>query len=270
VPLASVDDDEGLFSFEERLTAEIENLIAGLDGRVRDCEALAEGVRELEDDLSAGRARIAELEGLLAAEKARSGAAALADGLTGLPNRQEILKAVRQEKNRADRTIPEGQPAFCLILIDLDDFETLNAELGQQSGDRVLKRLAAIIKSSMRSYDYIGRYGADEFLVLVTGADKDQAMRVLREAARKLKSWDGLAKDAARVGKETPTGAPSFCAGLAGYASEGRGGSRDAEAIIAQAEYALHRAKRKGRGSVAAWGEPRDGQGAAKVRPHGR
>jgi diguanylate cyclase (GGDEF)-like protein len=247
VPQGSSDDESGLFSFEERLTAEIETFVAELDSRVKDCEAISDAARALESPSKGDGERIAELEKLLDEARSRESAVASSDGLTALSNRQDILKRIKEEKNRTDRTVPSGENGFSLIIFDVDGLKAINDSFGLQAGDKVLKRFAAIIKATIRSYDCVGRYGSDEFLVLLPGAGKDQAMRVVREAGRKLSAWDGPFKDSAK--------APLLCsAGIAGYSSEGKSAAKNVEGIVAQAEYALYRARRKGPGSHAAWG----------------
>jgi diguanylate cyclase (GGDEF)-like protein len=245
----------GPFSFEERLTAEIESLISGLDERALACESLSGAAKSMETALEAANARIAELEGLLEEARALSQAALATDALTGLAARQDILKSIKQEKNRTDRAVPQGEAGFSLVLFDLDGFKDVNEAYGQAVGDKVLKRFTAFLKSSIRSYDSIGRYGADEFLVLLPGASKDQALRVVAEASRKIEAWTGLAKEAERAMKGKGPASLSCCAGLTDYRSEGKAAVKDAEALAAQAEYALYRAKRAGKGGYAVWGD---------------
>jgi diguanylate cyclase (GGDEF)-like protein len=254
VPQGSADDETGLFSFEERLTAEIEAFVAELDSRVKDCEAISDAARALESASPGGGERVAELERLLDEARSEKSAVASSDGLTALSNRQDILKRIKEEKNRTDRTVPAGENGFSLILFDVDGLKAINDSFGLQAGDKVLKRFAAIVKATIRSYDCVGRYGSDEFLILLPGAGKEQAMRVVREAGRKLAAWEGPFKDSAKAPKGSPKG-PLLCsAGIAGYASEGKSAAKNVEGIVAQAEYALYRARRKGSGSHAVWG----------------
>ncbi|MDY6905749.1 MAG: GGDEF domain-containing protein [Thermodesulfobacteriota bacterium] len=84
------------------------------------------------------------------------------DDLTDVYNRREIFGALEREKAFADRT---GY-AFSLCILDLDDFKSINDTYGHQAGDRVLREFARTIKDNVRSEDYVGRYGGEEFLVV--------------------------------------------------------------------------------------------------------
>lgn len=84
------------------------------------------------------------------------------DALTEVYNRREIFEILEREKAFADRS---GYP-FSLCILDLDDFKAINDTYGHQAGDRVLKAFANTIKDNIRSEDYAGRYGGEEFIVV--------------------------------------------------------------------------------------------------------
>ncbi len=233
------EDSSGLYSFEEGLLPEIEALAASLEERARECEGLS--------------AAFASLPGADAGP-ASAKPPVPGDPLTSLPSRQEILKRVKEEKNRADRTVEPGKIGFSLIVFDLDGLSAVNEAYGSKAGDKALKRFAGILKAAVRSYDLVGRFGSDEFLVLLPGADKEQAARVVKEAARKIAAWDGLSRETPLPGASGSPARLSCSAGLTDYRSEGKGADKGADAVVALAEYALHRARRKGPGSAMAWG----------------
>jgi diguanylate cyclase (GGDEF)-like protein len=89
---------------------------------------------------------------------------ALTDNLTGLSNRTHMNRILRQEYSRFER---HGQ-RFGIIMLDIDHFKNVNDKLGHDTGDRVLKKLASIIASAVRSSDFVARWGGEEFLICCT------------------------------------------------------------------------------------------------------
>ncbi|MGH7505942.1 MAG: diguanylate cyclase, partial [Longimicrobiales bacterium] len=87
----------------------------------------------------------------------------ISDGLTGLFNHRHIHGLLDQEFERADRS---GDPAT-VAMFDLDRFKSVNDSYGHQSGDRVLQQFADILRSTAREIDHIGRYGGEEFMVIL-------------------------------------------------------------------------------------------------------
>ncbi|MDY6822470.1 MAG: GGDEF domain-containing protein [Thermodesulfobacteriota bacterium] len=84
------------------------------------------------------------------------------DALTDVYNRREIFEILEREKAFSDRS---GYP-FSLCILDLDNFKIINDTYGHQAGDAVLKSFARVLKENIRSEDYVGRYGGEEFLVV--------------------------------------------------------------------------------------------------------
>ena len=97
----------------------------------------------------------------------RARVAAATDSLTGLMNHGALHLRAREEISRARRI---GTPLACLLL-DLDDFKTVNDERGHQAGDEQLRAVAAALRSELRDHDVGARYGGDEFVVLLPDAD---------------------------------------------------------------------------------------------------
>lgn len=89
------------------------------------------------------------------------------DPLTNVYNRREILEILKREKAFSDRA---GSP-FTLCLLDLDDFKNINDTYGHQAGDIVLKAFARTIRTNIRTEDYLGRYGGEEFFVVFVSID---------------------------------------------------------------------------------------------------
>ena len=89
------------------------------------------------------------------------------DGLTGIPNRAMVMEALNRE---AARQVREGQP-FGVVLVDIDHFKNVNDTYGHLCGDDVLKAVVERMKACIRGYDVIGRYGGEEFLIVVPAVD---------------------------------------------------------------------------------------------------
>jgi two-component system cell cycle response regulator len=157
---------------------------------------------------------------------------AMHDGLTGLLNRATIVESLTHELDRAAR---DGKP-LGVVLLDLDHFKRVNDTYGHASGDAVLKEAAQRLKSSMRCYDKVGRYGGEEFLIVAPGCSQENII-TLAERVRN------------RIGGEvvpTPEGPlPMSCSlGAAVSATEQK---EDGATLIARADAALYRAKAGGR-----------------------
>lgn len=152
---------------------------------------------------------------------------ALVDELTGLANRRRSEEALATEIARAERF---GTP-LSLVLADLDDFKAVNDVHGHPAGDEVLRRFTAVLRAMSRETDLAGRWGGEEFLLLLPGSDVDGGAQLAERMRR------GLA------GIGSPPVTCSF--GVAQYkAGEGP------ETLFAAADRALYRAKRLGKNRV--------------------
>ena len=97
---------------------------------------------------------------------------AIRDSLTGLFNRRHLLFLAEQEINRSRRY----QHPMSVIMIDVDHFKKVNDSYGHLIGDQVLRNLSRLISQSMREVDFIGRYGGEEFVIILPETALDQAM----------------------------------------------------------------------------------------------
>jgi len=143
-----------------------EDLVEGMEAGADDYLTKPFHAHELRVRLRAGR-RIVDLqeELLLAREALRD--QATRDGLTALWNRAAILELLRRELSRAAR---ERAP-LAVLMVDLDHFKQVNDTHGHQAGDAVLREAACRMKAVVREYDSIGRYGGEEFLLILPGCD---------------------------------------------------------------------------------------------------
>ena len=129
------------------------------------------------------------------------------DKMTSVYNHRFLIDTFGKEVERAAR----HQHAISYIMIDLDNFKTINDTLGHLKGDEVLMSVAKILKDTVRSTDYVCRYGGDEFGILLLETDREATIKViekLRSAAVPL--WDSL-----------PSGS-NMSIGFAVYPEDGR------------------------------------------------
>ena len=119
--------------------------------------------------------RILQLEENLRNALARLEKQAWMDELTGLMNRHAIYQNGAREIARARRQ----KLPLSLLFIDVDKFKLINDEYDHLAGDKALRLVARLVGSNIRVYDQVGRYAGDEFIVLLPGAGREQALRVV-------------------------------------------------------------------------------------------
>lgn len=160
---------------------------------------------------------------------------ALKDSLTGLWNRRAILSLLEKEIFRAQR----DRLPIALVMIDLDHFKNINDTHGHLTGDEVLRETAARLIEGMRPYDFAGRYGGEEFLVVLPSCSPQNGVQRAEQFRRLL----------AEKPIQTACG-PLAVTGSVGVAAYDD--SMPLEDLIHQADQALYRAKRLGRNRVCA------------------
>jgi two-component system chemotaxis response regulator CheY len=117
--------------------------------------------------------RILKLEESLMASRRQMEVLAMHDTLTGLFNRRAIHDRALGELNRVARGATHAP--LSVILLDIDRFKAINDSYGHEAGDRTLKLVAELLAQQMRSYDVVGRWGGEEFLLLLPGASPAEA-----------------------------------------------------------------------------------------------
>ena len=159
----------------------------------------------------------------------------LTDGLTGLDNRRHLNERIDEMFQHAQRL---SEP-FSVVMCDLDKFKSVNDTYGHQAGDEVLKQLASILKDEAREIDRVGRYGGEEFMLLLPGTVLDAAVtfaeRVRKHVERHTFTFPG--------GSTKRTA--SF--GVAGWPHPK---ITDSDTLVRMADDALYVAKETGRNRV--------------------
>jgi two-component system, cell cycle response regulator len=204
-----------------------QDLVAGMDAGADDYLSKPFDVEELRVRLHAGE-RILALQEELRLQ-------ATHDDLTGVLNRGTVLEILRRELALVTRkSVP-----VAIILADLDDFKQVNDRHGHAIGDTVLREAARRLATPMRPYDAIGRYGGEEFLIVLPGCGMDSALLV---AERVRCSVGGRPIT-------TPAGDVAMTVSL-GVSAVEKAPPRLADELIQAADDALYRAKRAGRDRV--------------------
>jgi two-component system, cell cycle response regulator len=211
-----------------------EDLVTGMEAGADDYITKPFLHNELRLRLRAGR-RIIELQNELIAARDTFQAKAIRDSLTGLLNHEEILRVLGEELVRADRE----KKYVGAVMADIDYFKRINDTYGHLAGDAVIRLTAERLRPVLRSFDSIGRYGGEEFLVVLPGCDRE-CTEFLAERLRSVVSDKNM---------DTPEGMIPVTISLGVAASGGERGWH-ADTLVKAADAALYRAKKNGRNRV--------------------
>jgi diguanylate cyclase (GGDEF)-like protein len=161
------------------------------------------------------------------------------DSLTSLLNRRAFEEILRRELLRCDR----GGSIMGIMLIDLDYFKQVNDSLGHFAGDDVLRRIALVLRDGTRPSDVLGRYGGEEFVVLLRNAGLEESLIAAERIRLKIANMSGL------PGSVTLTASIGVAVSLA---------KDTATEFLLRADEALYRSKREGRNLVSVYRESDD------------
>lgn len=191
---------------------------------IRDDQGAITGAVEVFNDNTAARRTEEHLE--------RLARLALLDHLTGIANRRGAESALR---SRLEELRRNGW-GFGVLLMDIDNFKAVNDSRGHETGDRVLRLVARTLEAGARSFDLVGRWGGEEFVAVVSGAD----CRALHEAGERL----GMLVAHSALDGERPLSVT-----ISIGAAEALPGDTP-ESLVARADEKLYQAKRSGKNQV--------------------
>ena len=161
------------------------------------------------------------------------------DPLTGVFNRRAVFEMFEKEYSRMSR----DRKGFCIGLFDLDKFKEVNDAYGHQTGDDVLCGFVDRIRSRLREYDHLGRYGGEEFMVITPGCTRREAEDI----------YSRLCQLVSETPIVTRSGSLSISVSVGVAEADA---SRTIDSLLAKADRALYRAKSAGRNMVEfAWKE---------------
>lgn len=148
------------------------------------------------------------------------------DSMSKVLNKAALLDSI----DNLIRRNPKSE--FSILMLDIDSFKTINDTLGHITGDKCIKMLAAAARNNIRDFDLIGRYGGDEFVIVLPDIETNHAVMIAERFRRHVEASD------------SPHYTVSI--GIASYPTDGT----DVKALIAAADEGLYRSKRKGRNAV--------------------
>jgi two-component system cell cycle response regulator len=222
-----------LYAYTVVLTAKArkEDLLEAMEAGADDYLVKPFEPSELRARLLTGK-RILDLQRELISSRESLRFAATHDFLTGILNRAEVLASLERQLARSRR----GNRPVGILLADLDHFKRINDSLGHLAGDVVLKEVAGRLRSYLRVYDSVGRYGGEEFLLILPDCDLDTALRRANEMCRSVSS-----ESIATLG-----GSTSVTLSM-GATSSDCFPDETIETLLQETDTALYRAKENGR-----------------------
>lgn len=226
-----------------------QNMLDGLQAGADDYVRKPFDEAEMKARVLVGK-RILELQDELVGARESMREAATHDCLTGLLNRGEIFSMLGRELERGRRE----RKALSVILADIDHFKKVNDSEGHLFGDEALREIARRLQSKLRPYDGVGRYGGEEFLLVLPGCDLEGALQRAEELRKGIANQPIACGGVERAITVSMGVALSECMGV-----------KEVESVLARADSALYAAKNKGRNRVEQVSQAKAGsKGAAK------
>ena len=185
-------------------------------------------IKQLQTEVEAGRAELSQLN-----DKLRE--ISLTDGLTGVENRRSLEERLKEQWSHSIRL----HEPMSVVMCDIDKFKAVNDTYGHQAGDAVLKEIARLLKDEAREIDRVGRYGGEEFLMILPGTVLDAAVTFAERLREKVENHT--------FSYEGGTLRRTISCGVAAAPHPK---VKDQEALVRAADDALYVAKETGRNRV--------------------
>ena len=228
-------DSKTLEELEAQVKRSLEKITIGLDDFNAERKKLEQEsqsrIMELQQQLDQAREETDNLRDNLHQQRQR----AMTDPLTKLPNRHAYNERLHLEYNRWRRY----KKPLCLAMADIDHFKNINDTYGHSKGDEVLTKCAQILMDGLRSTDFVGRYGGEEFIILLPETSVKDAIRAMNKLRAQIK--------AATFETETDPFNVTMSFGVATFENKD-----DFNLVFNRADTALYRAKNRGRNQVCA------------------
>lgn len=192
---------------------------------------LLEDFRQLESELQKAKRSLEIKEIELRAVLAQAHEVSNTDVLTFLPNRRKIIVELQEEVIRSNRY---GTP-LAISLMDIDHFKTINDTHGHTTGDEVLRHLAARLREHIRHPDTIGRYGGEEFLIVLPNSEADAAAEQASRLCQHIRTM------------QVPSNGHPISITISVGVAQYRIGQENWEQFLNRADAALYQAKNNGR-----------------------
>lgn len=245
-----------LLTEQKMLTEREKNLRAQVQTQYEQKEALVEQLQEARQEqevlVEQQKVLFDEVDRLYQEQKL----AAVTDAITNLPNHRALMSHLDKELARCERT----NMACAVLFVDLDHFKQINDTWGHQAGDTILRETASRLRATIRTEDFVGRYGGEEFALILTNV----AMETACEVAERLRfavsdvpcSWQGDDGTSIQIPVTASIGVAMY--GLHGTTRE---------VLLEQADQAMYEAKQNGRNRVRVAGVEMAEKGAIAAKP---
>ena len=208
------------------------HIVEGLNAGANDYIVKPYDNDELQARMNVGK-RMVEIQSELENAKRALIHEVMHDSLTGAYNRKAILNMLKKELARTVR----NDEIICVGMCDLDHFKAINDKYGHQTGDEILHGFTGLISANLREYDYIGRYGGEEFLIIIPSCGY---------SGKKI-AFNRLCKQVSNSIIQTRSGDISVTVSIGVTQSDG---NDSIDKILSEADNALYRAKEMGRNCV--------------------
>ena len=161
------------------------------------------------------------------------------DSLTSVNNRRSFFELAKKEFSRKSR----DRYPLAMIMMDVDHFKQINDQYGHGAGDQLLSKVAKLLMENVRQYDIVGRYGGEEFLILMPSADQNCAQNIAERVCEKIKKSQ-LVYDKNEIHITVSMGVACV---------DSNDEEIDLDKLIMRADKALYAAKKDGRNQVVVW-----------------